>query len=156
MASDAPTIAETIDEIQAALREYIEATYHVGHPTIIEQRRQLLASEGVLFSAPFIESTPRYQTNRTFAELDVDAAVHDLFDRAHPEGRRTRPAAVRPAVHPSGRSPRVDVPRRQEPGHHDRYRFGQDRVLPASDAGQARDRGHAPAGRRSRRPPSER
>ena len=79
MASDAPTIAETIDDIQAALREYIEATYHVGHPMIIEQRRQLLLSEGVLFRAPFIESTPRYQTNRKFAELDVDAAVHDLF-----------------------------------------------------------------------------
>ena len=31
MASEAPTIAETIDEIQAALRDYIEATYHVGH-----------------------------------------------------------------------------------------------------------------------------
>ena len=79
MASDAPTIAETIDDIQAALREYIEATYHVGHPTIIAQRRQLLLSEGVLFKAPYIESTPRYQTNRKFAELDLDAAVHDLF-----------------------------------------------------------------------------
>ncbi|MBF4562684.1 DEAD/DEAH box helicase [Microbacterium sp. VKM Ac-2870] len=79
MASDAPTIAETIDDIQSALREYIEATYHVGHPTIIEQRRQLLLTEGVLFRAPFIESTPRYQTNRKFAELDVDGAVHDLF-----------------------------------------------------------------------------
>ena len=80
MASDAPTIAETIDDIQAALREYIEATYHVGHPTIIAQRRQLLLSEGVLFKAPYIESTPRYQTNRKFAELDLDAAVHDLFN----------------------------------------------------------------------------
>ena len=79
MASDAPTIAETIDDIQAALREYIEATYHVGHPMIIEQRRQLLLSEGVLFRAPFSESTPRYQTNRKFAELDGEASVHDLF-----------------------------------------------------------------------------
>ena len=79
MAPDASTIAETIDDIQSALREYIEATYHVGHPTIIEQRRQLLLTEGVLFKAPFIESTPRYQTNRRFAELDVDGAVHDLF-----------------------------------------------------------------------------
>ena len=47
MATEAPTIAETIDEIQAALRDYIEATYHVGHPTIIEQRRQLLTTLGI-------------------------------------------------------------------------------------------------------------
>lgn len=79
MATETPTIAETIDEMQAALRDYIEATYHVGHPTIIEQRRQLLTTEGVLFKAPYIESTPRYQTNRRFAELDLDPQVHALL-----------------------------------------------------------------------------
>ncbi|WP_218139322.1 DEAD/DEAH box helicase [Propionibacterium cyclohexanicum] len=77
--TEVPTIAETIDEIQAALRDYIEATYHVGHPTIIEQRRQLLTTEGVLFRAPYIESTPRYQTNRRFAELDLDPQVRALL-----------------------------------------------------------------------------
>lgn len=79
MATETPTIAETIDEIQAALRDYIEATYHVGHPTIIEQRRQLLTRQGVLFNAPYIESTPRYQTSRRFAELDLDPQVQALF-----------------------------------------------------------------------------
>ena len=79
MATNAPTIGETIDEIQAALRDYIEATYHVGHPTVIEQRRHLLTSEGVLFKAPYIESTPRYKTNRRFGELDVDPQIHALF-----------------------------------------------------------------------------
>ena len=108
MASDAPTIAETIDEIQAALREYIEATYHVGHPTIIEQRRQLLTTEGVLFKAPYIESTPRYQTNRRFAELDLDPAGACAVRAAHPEDRAISTAAVRPAVHPPGRGARVD------------------------------------------------
>lgn len=79
MASEAPTIAETISKIQEALRDYIEATYHVGHPAIIEQRRELLETEGVLFKAPYIESTPRYQTNRRFEDLDLDPAVHQLF-----------------------------------------------------------------------------
>ncbi|GIH71558.1 DEAD/DEAH box helicase [Sphaerimonospora thailandensis] len=79
MTAEAPTIAETVAKIQAALRDYIEATYHVGHPTLLEQRRVLLEQEGVLFRAPFIESTPRYQTNRRFADLDIDPAVHALF-----------------------------------------------------------------------------
>ncbi|MGP3955614.1 DEAD/DEAH box helicase [Nonomuraea sp. 3N208] len=80
MTVEAPTIAETVTRIQAALRDYIEATYHVGHPTLIEQRRVLLEQEGVLFRAPFIESTPRYQTKRGFADLELDAAVHVLFE----------------------------------------------------------------------------
>lgn len=80
MTIDAPTIAQTINEIQAALQDYIEATYHVSHPMIIEQRRQLLTTEGVLFKAPYIESTPRYQTSRRFRELDLDPQVQILFD----------------------------------------------------------------------------
>lgn len=79
MANDAPTIAETITKIQGALREYIEATYHIGHPTLVELRRELLDEEGVIYQAPFIESTQRYQTNRRFAELELDPAAHALF-----------------------------------------------------------------------------
>ncbi|MFZ4141353.1 DEAD/DEAH box helicase [Streptomyces griseoincarnatus] len=79
MTIEAPTIAGTISKIQAALRDYIEATYHVGHPTVVDQRREVLEQEGVLFQAPFIESTPRYQTNRRFEDLELDGAVQDLF-----------------------------------------------------------------------------
>lgn len=74
-----PTIAQTISKIQDALREYIEATYHVGHPTVIEQRRLLLEQEGVLFRDPYIESTPRYQTSRRFGELEFDSSAQTLL-----------------------------------------------------------------------------
>ncbi|MEH0843120.1 DEAD/DEAH box helicase [Micromonospora sp. CPCC 205711] len=79
MTAEVPTIAETIIKIQEALRDYIEATYHVGHPTLIDQRRALLEQEGVLFRAPFIESTPRYKTDRRFIDLDLDPEVQTLF-----------------------------------------------------------------------------
>lgn len=79
MTPEAPTIAQTVEKIQAALRDYIEATYHVGHPRVIEQRRNLLTQEGVLFREPYIESTPRYTADRRFAELDLDVAVQTLF-----------------------------------------------------------------------------
>lgn len=79
MTAEAPTIAETVAEIQAALRDYIEATYHIGHPTVIEQRRHLLETERVLFREPYIESTPRYRTDRKFADLKLDPAVQSLF-----------------------------------------------------------------------------
>lgn len=79
MTADSPTIAETVTSIQETLRDYIEATYHVGHPALIAQRRALLEEEGVLFRSPYIESTPRYQTGDRFADLDLDELVQDLF-----------------------------------------------------------------------------
>lgn len=80
MAVEAPTIAETISKIHGALRDYIEATYHIGHPALIEQRRKLLDEEGVISQAPFIESTPRYQTGRPFSNLHLDDSAQILFD----------------------------------------------------------------------------
>lgn len=54
MTPEAPTIAETVDQIQAALRGHIKATYHVGHPAVICKRRHRLTREGVLFRQTFI------------------------------------------------------------------------------------------------------
>ena len=36
------TIGETIQQLHRALRDYIEATYHIGHPILVAQRRRLL------------------------------------------------------------------------------------------------------------------
>ncbi|MGW0056562.1 DEAD/DEAH box helicase [Nocardia nova] len=92
MNNDAPTIGETVSKIQAALRDYIEATYHIGHPTVISQRRALLKQKGVLFQDPYFESTPRYQTDRRFDALELDDAVQTLF------GRLTREDGTLPRV----------------------------------------------------------
>jgi ATP-dependent helicase YprA (DUF1998 family) len=83
------TIGETITDIQAALRDYIEATYHIGHPALVGQRRERLEEEGVLFRAPYIESTPRYTTTRHVADLAIPEPAKDLFARmAEPTGLR--------------------------------------------------------------------
>lgn len=100
MTSQAPTIAETITEIQRALRDYIEATYHIGHRTLIEQRRALLKQEETLFQAPYLESTPRYQTGRSFAELDTGTPARTLFNRlARPDGDLKRVLYDPPYTH---------------------------------------------------------
>src|SRR6266508_3219621 len=83
------TISETISEIRAALQDYIEATYHIGDPTLVGQRRVLLDQEGVLFRAPYIESTPRYTVTRRFAELEIPEPAQTLLQAmAHPQTDR--------------------------------------------------------------------
>lgn len=79
MAERAPTITETTETIRSALREYIEAAYHVGNPHLVRQRRDLLEREGVLFRSPYIESTPRYSSGEPFAQLAIPAAAKELF-----------------------------------------------------------------------------
>lgn len=85
----ANTLTETIIEIRTALRDYIEATYHIGHPGLVAQRRARLEEEGVLFRAPYIESTPRYTAARRFADLEIPDAAKSLFAlMAQPQDER--------------------------------------------------------------------
>ena len=69
------TIGETTEQLQNALRRYIEATYHIGDPTLIAQRRALLDRAGVIAQQPFIESTPKYRSTKAFSDLGLDDDV---------------------------------------------------------------------------------
>lgn len=74
------TIHETIKELRDALTEYIEATYHISAPTLIEQRQELLARPGVIHQVPYLESTPRYETGERFENINgLSAASLEAF-----------------------------------------------------------------------------
>ena len=63
------TIEGTIKQLHVALRDYIEATYHISAPALIEQRRELLDRTAVIHQVPYIESTPRYQSGESYASI---------------------------------------------------------------------------------------
>ncbi|MCF2525400.1 DEAD/DEAH box helicase [Bradyrhizobium sp. G127] len=63
------TIQESIRQLHGSLRDYIEAAYHISSPQLIAQRKELLDREGVISQAPYIESTPKYQTREKFSEI---------------------------------------------------------------------------------------
>ena len=63
------TIQQTIHQLHLSLSDYIEATYHIGSPQLVAQRRELLQRPGIISQAPYIESTPRYATERRFSEI---------------------------------------------------------------------------------------
>jgi ATP-dependent helicase YprA (DUF1998 family) len=73
------TIGQTIQQLHRSLRDYIEATYHVSNPLLVDQRRQLLEQRGVIHQQPYLESTPRYKTGDPFAALGLDAAALEVF-----------------------------------------------------------------------------
>jgi Lhr-like helicase len=64
-----PTIQQTISELRDALTKYIEATYHIGHPAMVRQRRRLLEEPGGIFQFPYLESTPRYVSGERYENM---------------------------------------------------------------------------------------
>lgn len=78
----AKTIHETIGELQRAFVEYIEATYHIGHPALVAQRNAILQQPGVVYQPPYIESTPRYTPGERFRNIEgLPKAALDLFEK---------------------------------------------------------------------------
>lgn len=63
------TIGQAVDALHRSLSDYIEATYHISHPKLIEQRKSLLRQPGAISQVPFLESTPRYQATTRFADI---------------------------------------------------------------------------------------
>src|SRR5262245_40646649 len=79
------TVSETIAQLHGTLCDYIEATYHISHPQLIEQRKSLLDTLGVIHQRPYLESTPRYRSGRRFSELGLDPAVLGVFSEVTTE-----------------------------------------------------------------------
>jgi hypothetical protein len=76
------TIQQTIDELRQTLTEYIEATYHIGHPLLVAQRRRLLAEVAGIFQIPYLEATPSYVTGARYEEMtDLPAGAREAFTR---------------------------------------------------------------------------
>lgn len=64
------TIQQTIDDLRLTLTHYIEATYHISHPAIVQQRRELLGQIGGIYQAPYLESTPRYKSAKSYKDIE--------------------------------------------------------------------------------------
>ena len=63
------TIQQSIQQLHGALRDYIEATYHISAKSLIHRRKVLLDVPGVIHQIPYLESTPRYKTGKCFSEM---------------------------------------------------------------------------------------
>lgn len=74
------TIQETTEQLHKALKEYIEAAYHISQPRLIEQRSVLLDIPGVIHQKAYIESTPRYKPGEPLRSLGLDPQVLGLME----------------------------------------------------------------------------
>ncbi len=82
------TIQQSIEQLHGALRDYIEATYHISAKSLIHRRKALLNTAGVIHQIPYLESTPRYESGESFSEMAglAPAALEALNAVSQPQG----------------------------------------------------------------------
>lgn len=91
------TIHGAADELRQALTEYIEAQYHIADVGLIHQRRELLQHLGVVHQTPYLESTPRYKTGDTFADIEgLPLAARQVFELLAQPGKDGKPVFYDP------------------------------------------------------------
>lgn len=73
------TLGETALSLHEALRDYIEATYHISNQMLVDQRRVLLDLPGVIRQIPYVESTPRYASGGAFQDLGLPSAAAEIL-----------------------------------------------------------------------------
>ena len=131
------TIGQTIQQLHRSLRDYIEATYHVSNPMLVDQRRQLLEQRGVIHQQPYLESTPRYKAGEPFAALGLDPAALGGALLRYSGARRLASLDSRSPVRAPIAVRQTLARRRQESRGHDRHWLWQDRVLPFANPREA-------------------
>ena len=87
-----PTILQSIEQLHSALRDYIEATYHISAKSLIERRKSLLDRPGVIHQIPYLESTPRYETGERFSDMTglSSATLKAYLAVSNPQGDLSR------------------------------------------------------------------
>jgi len=68
-----------LGNLHRALSAYIEATYHISHPSLVDLRRSLLDQPGTISQRAYIESTPIYQGDKKFADLAIPREARDFL-----------------------------------------------------------------------------
>ncbi len=68
-----------LQNLHRALSAYIEATYHISNPSLVDLRRSLLDLPGTISQRAYIESTPIYQGEKKFADLAIPREARDFL-----------------------------------------------------------------------------
>src|SRR5262245_4315549 len=65
--------------LNGTLWSYLEAAYHVRHPSLVEERRLLLRRPGTVCQTPYVEATPVYQSGGTYDTLAIPGPARELL-----------------------------------------------------------------------------
>lgn len=68
-----------LGNLHRALSAYIEATYHISNPSLVDLRRLILDRPGTISQQAYIESTPIYRGDRKFVDLAIPKEARNFL-----------------------------------------------------------------------------
>lgn len=76
------SIENVSKRLAQSLHQYLEAQYHIWDENIINERKHLLDSPGVIFQEPRLEATPFYALGNTYSELQIPSPARVVLESA--------------------------------------------------------------------------
>ena len=94
------TIKDTISQLHASLRDYIEATYHVGALQLSSSRGKGFSTGPASFTRfPILNPTPRYQSGQRFSAIEgLHPAALEAFSILAEASTRSPGRSLRSAI----------------------------------------------------------
>ena len=72
-------VDSAVGEMKRTLISYIEATYHISNIELVRKRRALLETVGTIAQAPYVESTPLFETGTSYFDLGLPDPASEIF-----------------------------------------------------------------------------
>lgn len=64
------TPSQAFEHIKESVIEYLETAYKIAHPSVFQERGEILRQRGTIAQSPFIETTPAFPPAHKLAELE--------------------------------------------------------------------------------------
>ncbi len=70
---------DVADALRTRLQRYIEAAYYLRNASVVEERRALLSKHGTIAQRPYLETTPSYETGKSYTDLKLPDPVGSIL-----------------------------------------------------------------------------
>ncbi len=79
------SIKEVSEKLDNDLQRYLESTYHLRHPRLIEERKELMESSETA-TEPWVEATPSYKSGDHIRDLGLPNPVANILKELEADG----------------------------------------------------------------------
>ncbi len=79
------SIKQVSEQVEQDLQEYLESSYHLHHPRLLKERRELM-NQGETSTEPWVEATPSYVPGKKIRDLGLPDPVADILKDLEADG----------------------------------------------------------------------
>jgi len=72
-------VTAVVSGLKDALSSYLQAQYHIRDEALVEERRKLFDTPGIIAQRAYVEATPSYASEKRLADLKIPSAARDTL-----------------------------------------------------------------------------